>query len=110
MSQTNYCTPLTVKLTEQLQLRSVYSIGDSTGLDITGCEYADLINFDTILSAKSHQEYSQISIVKNSTFLNIARQMSKDDLLGVLLLYIQSNRVILFIDDERELLIDIVRE
>jgi hypothetical protein len=106
MNNSAYCSPLTVKLTKELRLDSVYSINDSTGLDISGCEYADLVKLEMILSAPTHPEYEQISLIKNSEFLDIVRKITKDSNLSVLLLYICTNSLLIIIDD-RELLLSI---
>jgi len=108
MSCKKYCSPLTVTLTKNLKLKSVYSIHGATGLDISGCEFADLINFETILLAPPHPDHEHIGIVKNSNFLNIARHTVNDEDLGVLLLYVHANRLLIIIDDERELILEVL--
>ena len=102
-----YCSPLTVKLNKNLELKTVYSIHDSTGINISGVEFADLVDFETILTAPQHPDYGQLGVVKNSKFLDITREVTGDEDLGVLLLYV-SNKLILFVDDDRELLVEFV--
>ena len=107
MSSKKYCTPLTIRLSDKFDLEYVESIDDATGLDITGCEYADLISISAILDAKPYPEIGGISIIKNSSFLDIAREMTNDEHLGILLLYIHTTSVVLIVDDEREIIINV---
>jgi hypothetical protein len=97
------CTPLTVTLSHDNKLESVYSIDEDTGLNITGAEYADLISFTAILSASPIQELETVDILKHTPFLDKVRKDHPS--VGVLLLYLFNNRVLLIVDNEREVII-----
>lgn len=102
---TRYSTPITITLTKHYQLESVYSIDEGTGLDITGCEYADLITLESIIQSIPYPDDPDIRIIKNSVYLNITREMADDPSIGVLMLYIHSGMVVIIVDSDRELII-----
>lgn len=102
-----YCAPITITLSTNHRLVSVYSVDDAIGVDISGCEYADLVTFRTIIDS-TPTDVENVSFVKDSALMNKARTIVGDECLGVLLLYMYANTVLLIIDDEREMILNVV--
>lgn len=87
--------------TPQLQLKS---IDEPTCVDITPCQYADLVSFSTILDALDVED--DIKLVCSSSILHQVRSQHQDDSIGVLSLTLFENTLLLVVDDERDVNIE----
>lgn len=80
---------------------SFQAVDDPEKLDVTGCDFADMIKFDDILAAQ--EITSHFSILQSTLVLNRVREYTKNDNIGILEMILFGNKHLLIIDEKREL-------
>ena len=89
-----------IEISPDLRFIDVFSDEKAQALNITGCEYADLISFESIINSTSIN--NKIGLIRNSQYIDIANRLCGSNDVGLLYMYLDNaNKVLLIIDDAR---------
>ena len=92
--------PLDISILKNGEI-STYSIDEPECVDISGCDYADMILLDEIISSDKFNENT--NILQNSEVMDRIREYTKNDKIGVLTMLLFARNILIITDKNRDL-------